>query len=272
VKDILKECIVIATEISGDIILAKNRDRTYSPTLQIVREVVDGKELVYLLDVETDWSEGMNSDGVGIVNSTLNVGFDENERVIVRKKGSKSKDGVRIRTALNSKTSEEGTKSIIKNMVIGHTFVASPESTWVVEISKGEKPKAKKMINSELVVRTNHGDLIPNAGYVEGENYKSTRIRKISAEKILANVDDYNKIASRLRTDLYKTNSMLNMTRKTDYIYTTSQMVMNLNKRIFILYLLDENIDEFKGILNKCPSDHKNQIDIYVFNVKRIKK
>lgn len=65
-------CVILYTEINGKKILAKNRDRAYKPNIKIIHEIVNGIEVAYLKDENSGWIEGMNADGVGIVNSTLN--------------------------------------------------------------------------------------------------------------------------------------------------------------------------------------------------------
>ena len=64
-KIILGECIIVSKEIGDKFILAKNRDRAYNPQLEIVHTLIDGVEVVYLHDIITDWSEGMNEYGIG---------------------------------------------------------------------------------------------------------------------------------------------------------------------------------------------------------------
>ena len=50
--------------------IGKNRDRNYTPKLKVVREISgNGIEVCYVQDQDTDWSEGMNSNGIGLVNS-----------------------------------------------------------------------------------------------------------------------------------------------------------------------------------------------------------
>jgi len=63
----LEECIAIASMFGNDMIIGKNRDRNYNPNLKVVRELTGyGVELCYVIDQDTDWSEGMNSHGIGM--------------------------------------------------------------------------------------------------------------------------------------------------------------------------------------------------------------
>ena len=75
----IEECVIARLTVDGNIILAKNRDRMYAPDLEVIHEIVDGIEIVYMRDTLTDWSEGLNEKGIGVVNASLMVGFDEKE-------------------------------------------------------------------------------------------------------------------------------------------------------------------------------------------------
>jgi len=66
-------CVILFTEINGKKIFAKNRDRIYKPSIVIKHEIINGIELVYMEDAKTGWIEGMNENGVAIINSTLNM-------------------------------------------------------------------------------------------------------------------------------------------------------------------------------------------------------
>lgn len=70
-------CIIINKKVGDSTIMAKNRDRAYKPTLEIIHTIIDGVEVAYLRDVTTDWSESMNEFGVGILNTALMVGYVE---------------------------------------------------------------------------------------------------------------------------------------------------------------------------------------------------
>ena len=104
---LINECIIVSKKFGNDMVLAKNRDRAYKPEIEIVHTLINGVEVVYLHDITTDWSEGMNEYGIGIVNASLLVGYDEKEKQIISKTGKKSKDGERIRHALGHKTLKE---------------------------------------------------------------------------------------------------------------------------------------------------------------------
>ena len=78
-KDTLNECTVAGVRLKDGIILAKNRDRGYTAEMEMVHELLDDVEIAYWHDIDTDWSEGINEFGIGIVNSSLMVNDDEKE-------------------------------------------------------------------------------------------------------------------------------------------------------------------------------------------------
>ena len=89
--------VAFSKKFGDDIVIGKNRDRNYTPKLKVVREISgNGIEVCYVQDQDTDWSEGMNSNGIGLVNSELFVKRDEKDFDKEKEKKS-SKDGIRIR-------------------------------------------------------------------------------------------------------------------------------------------------------------------------------
>jgi hypothetical protein len=244
--------------------MAKNRDRMYSPELKVVHRLINGVEVVYLHDVLTDWSEGMNSMGVGILNTALMIGYDEKEKQIVKKTGKKSKDGRKIRVTLSQPSIQKSLISAVKYMggIKGHTFIASPEHTITIETTSQHKAKIKLRDSDNGVVRTNHGHEYWNAGYTRGEDYLSSKIRKSSAEKVLRKNEEYFDILDALRNDFYDTKSNLNMTRKTNKMFTSSQIMLNLSDLVFRLDYFEDKVKKFHGIETQLPSDYSPKIRI----------
>lgn len=64
-------CVILYAEIDGKKILAKNRDRTYKPNIEIIHEIINGIEIAYIKDINSGWVEGLNEHGCGLVNATL---------------------------------------------------------------------------------------------------------------------------------------------------------------------------------------------------------
>jgi hypothetical protein len=191
--NLLNECIIVSKKFGNDMVLAKNRDRAYMPEIEIVHTLINGVEVVYLHDITTDWSEGMNEYGVGLVNSSLMIGFDEKEKQIISKTGKKSKDGLKIRYALGQKTLKEAIKAVIKfnGGVKGHTFLADVNNLITIEMTSKHTPVIKQQDPSKLYIRTNHGLAHPDAGYTDGADYKSSVVRRASARATLGKLKDW---------------------------------------------------------------------------------
>jgi hypothetical protein len=268
-KDIqINECIVVGKRVGDTLVMAKNRDRAYNPELEIVHELVDGVEVAYLRDMVTDWSEGINEYGIGILNTALMVGYDENEKKIVKKGGKPSKDGARIRKALTKTTIADAVTSVVKvdGGVKGHTLVSNPQTAVSIEMTSKHNPKIEiRDINNSNFVRTNHGYDYPDAGYTKGPDYLSSKMRKMSAEKVIEPVkDDPIGILKNLRKQLYKQDSPLNMRRDTPKMSTSSQLMLNLTDRVLTLHYFKSKVEKFNGVVNRLPENYVPKIKIEV--------
>ena len=261
-------CIIVSKSIDGSKILAKNRDRAYKPSLEIVHTLINGVEVAYLRDTITDWSEGMNEYGIGLVNTALMVGYDENEKKIVKKGGKPSKDGKKIRTALSQKTIKETINSAITfdGGIKGHTFIATPTKTVCIETTSKHNPKYE-LHDGEGIVRTNHGHLHYGAGYTKGKDYLSSKIRKISAEKVLKRANKVDDILPLMRKKFYTHESNLNMTRDTDKMFTSSQLLLDLSNMVFKLTYRENNVEEFVGVRRSFPEGYEPKIKIVVTKI-----
>ena len=257
-------CIIISKSINGTKVLAKNRDRAYKPTLEVVHTLIGGVEVVYLRDTITDWSEGMNEFGIGLVNTALMVGYDENEKKIVKKGGKPSKDGNKIRKALSQKTIKAVLNSAISfdGGVKGHTFIGTPTKTIAIETTSQHNPKYE-LHNGECVVRTNHGHLHHNAGYTKGDDYLSSKMRKISAEKIMNKATDVSHVLPFMRKKHYEWGSNLNMVRDAE-MFTSSQLLLDLTNKVFKLSYREHVVDEFVGVRRELPSGYEPKITIVI--------
>jgi len=262
----LKECIIVSKEVNDRFVLAKNRDRAYKPKLEIIHTMINGVEVAYLHDMITDWSEGMNEYGIGLVNSALLVGHDEAEHKIVKKGGKPSKDGKKIREAISQKTLKEAVKTAISfdGGVNGHTFISSPKKMVSVEKTSKHKPILKLHNLEHPVVRTNHGHMFTDAGYTHGEKYLSSKMRKISAEKSIDKVTDWTEIAAAMRKEFFPKESQLNMRRQAKDMFTSSQTVMNLTDRILEIEYFRDKVEEFVGVKNELPKGYEPKIQIRV--------
>jgi hypothetical protein len=267
-SNLLNECIIVSTEMDDKFILAKNRDRAYKPTLEIIHEIIDGVEIVYLHDTITDWSEGMNEFGIGAVNAALAVGHDEIEKKVVKKKGKPGKDGAKMRFIISRKTLKDAVKACLEfkgvsdKSLNGHTFISNSKKMVSVEVTSQHKPLVKIQNLEQPHVRTNHGHSYQDAGYTSGESYKSSVLRKISAEKQLDKVDTWYGIPKSMRTDFYEKHSPFATARDTDKMFTSSQLAMNLTDKVFFLTYFSSKVEKFNGVVNKLPNGYTPKIKI----------
>lgn len=259
-------CIIVNKKLGNTIVLAKNRDRAYKPSLEVVHTIINGVEVAYLRDTITDWSEGLNEFGIGIVNTALMVGYDENEKKIVKKGGKPSKDGNKIRKALSQKTISDAIRSTVTfaGGVKGHTFVSNSEKMVSIETTSKHMPKYEVHHTIEPTVRTNHGHLHYGAGYTVGPDYLSSKIRKISAEKAIKRTNKVEDVLPNLRKKFYKYKSNLNMKRDTDKMFTSSQLLLNLTDKELHLNYFKDRVEGFEGVKTLLPKGYTPKIKIKV--------
>jgi hypothetical protein len=266
-------CIIVSKEINDKFVLAKNRDRAYKPTLEVVHTLLDGVEVAYLHDITTDWSEGMNEFGIGAVNSALLVGHDEAEHKIVKKGGKPGPDGQKMRNIIKQRTLKDAIKSCLmfkgeSGLALkGHTFISSPHHMVSVETTSKHTPDIKTHNIKHPVVRTNHGHVFTDAGYTHGIKYLSSKMRKISAEKTIERVKDWTDVAKAMRKQYFEKESQLNMKRSTASMFTSSQTIMNLTDRILQIQWFSDKVQEFKGIKNELPEGYKPKIKILIHKI-----
>ena len=272
--NILRECIIVSKEVNDKFILAKNRDRGYHPKLEVIHELIDGVEVAYLHDQVTDWSEGMNEFGLGVVNSALLVGYDEAEGKLVQNMRGYGEDGKKMRSIFSKKTIKEAIQATLvwkgnKNKGLsGHTFISTPKQMVSVENIPNLKPQLELQNTESPVVRTNHGHVYIGAGYSDGKKYLSSKMRQLSAQKIIDKITDWKQVGAALRKQFFKKDSILNMRKDTTKMWTSSQTVMNLTDRILEVNYYPHKVKEFNGIINKLPKDYKPKIQININQLK----
>jgi hypothetical protein len=263
-------CIIVSKEVNDKFILAKNRDRAYNPSLEIVHTIIDNIEVAYLHDITTDWSEGLNENGIGVVNSALLVGHDEAEHKIVKKGGKPGPDGDKMRNIIKQPTLEGALKATITYKgksglsLKGHTFISSPKQMISVETTSKHKPDIQLQNIKSAIVRTNHGHVFTDAGYTHGEKYLSSQMRKISAEKSVDKVEDWKEMAQAMRREFFPKRPFLNMKRDTKDMSTSSQTVMNLTDKILEVTYFKNKVKEFKGIKTYLPNGYIPKIKIQI--------
>lgn len=264
-------CIIGAGAFEGRNCLLKVRDRNYVPAVRLIRDLIDGVEVAYLLDLDTDWSEGLNEYGIAVVSSALMVIEDET----VKKERTKAPDGIKIRKILGEESLGSAVNEAVRNGVTGHTFIASPTEIATIEMD-GEHPEVRILdtADSKVAVRTNHGEDIPEAGYTEGDDFASSKSRKQQAEKYLHGVKTVADLGITLPAHRMKNREHPNcMIRDTEDMFTSSIAVVDPEQLSMSLYLLPGKID-FYGVENRLPEGYspKIQLDIFAFSASEWEK
>ncbi len=274
----INECTIIGIK-SPDVLLAKNRDRNYYPKIKIIHEIINNIEVCYLYDVDTDWSEGMNEFGIGIVNSTLQGEMDEKDKIKASSSGKFSNDGEKIRRALGYKNISDAIKSLIsftafssgKNSLSGkptslngHTLIGDTSDIYSLE-QISTRPPIINRITTGNIIRTNHGINHPEAGYQTGKDKLSSIVRSIAADTLVNSISDldFKKLLSYMDNIDIGLPGYLSHHRTNYKLWTTSSMVLNLTKLEFGVKLYKGT--KFLGIVNNLPEGYSSKINIKVY-------
>ena len=177
-------CVVAVKYFDGvGFVGAKNRDRNYLPSIQIIQSNRTGVQRLYIDDLKSRYTEGLNEFGLCILSASLSVKSDEKEGDKVdayqRKRndpGFMSPDGKTIRDALLLKKPMQAINLLIERELSGCTVVFNAEECYLLEggytVKKEDATKEnpreyrhKVLRVKDQIVRTNHGILIPELGY-----------------------------------------------------------------------------------------------------------
>lgn len=281
---------VVAAKYLDDIgwVGMKNRDRNYKPEISLIQSFEDGIERLLLKDEMTGYTEGINEYGISILSSATLVKDDENEirEIRKKKKGTKkqriadgeyvSKDGKKLRTALLEKTIDKVIKKLQELAPLGNHLVFNEDKCYMVEIDitvaerkdkiekrlddpEYENPepdvdvKVKEIKKGDIVVRTNHGIYLNQAGYQDDEdkiinqnedqefiewmklNRESSEIRYSTVEKSMNKANTVDDMLSSI-SDRSNKNPQFNPLRtakKTDKksLRTTGQIIIIPSKK-----------------------------------------
>ncbi len=182
-------CVIIAKYFDGiGWAGAKNRDRTYIPELEFIEDESEDTDRMMMHDLTTGYKEGINSRGVSILNTSLDVGNDEAE--VETGKVKSSPDGRIIAEALTLPTAEEAARFLIKNQLCGCTMIFDKDDMILIEASNwdGKRPyrfRARRIPKTQTVARTNHGVWMPTAGMQRSPRDKQKTLDRISSESRL---------------------------------------------------------------------------------------
>jgi hypothetical protein len=274
----IDECTIVGAKLDDNIILAKNRDRNYYPKIKIIHEIINGVEVAYMLDIDTDYSEGMNEYGIGIINATLQAEADEKAKSNKKSKKSnvQSKDGFKIRHALGMKNAADVIESVVSftgystgdnalsgkpTSLNGHTFVGTKKNIFFIENISNKPPIIKKMKKNRVIVRTNHGEVYSDAGYQEGIDRKSSVMRQLIAYKLMSKIHSPDEVLPTLNKK-YKVPGWANPRRYDYKLWTSTQIEMNLTE--LELTLVVDKDTEFLGVERRFESDYQTKLKINV--------
>jgi hypothetical protein len=257
-------CVIIYYRKNNNNILIKNRDRNYIPKIEIIQEIVNGVEVAYIHDLYTSWIEGLNEYGFAILNSALQVTYDENPSENIKSR-------TKYLNALSNYSINQFQNSIINPSYYydislqGHTLFANPYFCIHMESYTNLKPVISLLDKSS--VYTNHGVNIKNIGYVTKEGRKSSILRKKLIEMELNRnnniINNYSDLINLLNINYTKLEPKFHPYRNNSKTFTTSQMLMDLNNKILI-FNYDKDYCNYIGIVNRLPSDYKSKIKIKV--------
>ncbi len=183
-------CIIVAKYFPGiGWAGAKNRDRNYTPTLDFIEDVNHRNERIMMHDKVTGYKEGMNSSGLSILNTSLDVYDDESE--VEAGTAESSPDGKIIAEALLHSNPLSAVRVLIKKKLGGCTIVFNQHELYLIEATDddGTAPYrylVKKIGKKNTVARSNHGLWLTDAGYQRNPQSDSETLGRISSESRLA--------------------------------------------------------------------------------------
>lgn len=195
-------CVVAVKKFPGiGWVGVKNRDRNYLPTVKIVQSNAEGIQRLYIDDLTTRYTEGLNENGVSIISASLAVKEDEKEGDKVgpgkRPDGYVSPDGKTIRTAMLEKTAEAAVKVLQDRELAGCSYVFDQKNCYLLEGGFDLKKSAAKekgverryiskliKVTDDFHVRSNHGVLIPELGYQKDSDPKKKMNRESSESRL----------------------------------------------------------------------------------------
>jgi hypothetical protein len=170
--------------------LFKNRDRNYEPVINFRKSNRKDVERLYIWDETTRYSEGINEHGVCIVSASVQGIRDEKEHT----KGEDTRDyyspdGKKIRDALLYPTVARALADLVENRLCGHTLISNRDRCLLLEGAVMPDGKyhyhVTKLNASEAVCRTNHGIMIPEAGYQRCDDPDQTASRISSESRLM---------------------------------------------------------------------------------------
>ena len=242
----------------------KNRDRNYVPELSFLLLTKTTPHRLLFLDDMTGYMEGMNNNGVCVLSASLMVMDDEKE--VKKRTSDDNPDGERIREALMETSIVKTVKKLIELGMTGNTIVFDQERCFLIESCNRDdvyQYKLQEIPQNETIARTNHGILLPWAGYQYGVDSNQDKSRESSesrlhyAEKALHESSTpeelINKLAQTPETDTQM--NPLRTTTDTKKMRTTAQEMMIPVEKTFYLRPIQSKLDIDFWTINQNKND-----------------
>jgi len=283
-------CVILYEKINGMNIIAKNRDRAYKPYIDIIHEIVNGIEIIYIHDRTNLWIEGMNEYGVGIINSTLSI---HDGKITTKKRvlETNKKKNV-IYKILTKKKYETNLQDIFnnsskKNVLEGHSILVHDNENEIFHIENNvENQYVIKKIDKPSVY-TNHGIILQDEGFTEGKKGLSSCLRQKIIERELKNANiksidelvavmnkNYSNLDPRFHPYRDKNTTIKairNINKNQNFVSTSGQLIMNLTNKEFIYYS-DKNNSKTVNYINRLPRNYVSKIKVIIEKTEKQRK
>ena len=269
-------CVIASLYLENQSILVKNRDRKYIADVEVIHELRNGVEVLYIHDMGTDWSEGINEFGIGITNAALLVNEDERQGILENTRANAvSYDGKKIREALSLHNIDSTVKYLTDyknknqehNGLKGITYVCTKDKKYIIEGTNKHEPAITLYPTNSLIVRTNHGIIYPSAGYNKGIKRKSSVSRLDISHRELSNANKINEVLDILSKQYTEDNFLNPYRRQSEYqIFTTGQILMNLST-LTLQYRPDNIYCKYIGYNNLLPEGYDSKLKFELLDV-----
>lgn len=274
-------CVILFTKLNGKTILVKNRDRTYKPKIQIIHEIVNGIEIVYFKDLETNWMEGLNEKGCAMVNSSLYNPHAVSVRHRVRENPDYLKHHMTKGNVFHNILCEkESVEKLLKRdryfkMIEGHTLLVAEGKCYQIE--ETEKEFSIKENHKNNLVLSNDGE-VTDAGYRTGKKGVSSFLRQKIIEEELKKVKSYDQLLSVMNKNYSNIDPRFHpyrskhLTKKYNptltgkhmkFVRTTSQILLNITDLEFVYYN-DASNEKNVTLINKLPKSYTPKIKVTI--------
>jgi hypothetical protein len=245
---------IIAAKYFHDIgwVGVKNRDRNYVPELSFLLLTNTEPHRLLMKDDMTGYMEGLNLSGVCVLSASLMVMDDEKE--IKKRTTEDSPDGLRIEEALKLRDFDSIVQKLVKEGMTGSTIVFNRDRCVLIEGCNRDDVYHSKVVEipaGQVVARTNHGVLLPWAGYQMGVNAAQDLSRKSSESRLryayqaLAKAQTPNELLNELAQTPEKNKQMNPLRTTTDrkMMRTTAQEMIIPMDQTFYLRPIQSKLD-----------------------------